>query len=160
MAFPSPSEKQAKVLWFSLTALAVAVFLALLALMFYGVAWLLERLTPVLLPLAMAGIFAFLLNPLVDFFEGKMSAKVSMLFSKMKNPKRVKAILLVFLIGVTSITTITIVIISTVVPDLVKLGKEMQVEKIESDIKTWITDNNATPLGKRLMLKASTCSSW
>jgi predicted PurR-regulated permease PerM len=153
MAFPSPSEKQAKVLWFSLTALAVAVFLALLALMFYGVAWLLERLTPVLLPLAMAGIFAFLLNPLVDFFEGKMSAKVSMLFSKMKNPKRVKAILLVFLIGVTSITTLTIVIISTVVPDLVKLGKEMQVEKIESDIKTWITDNKATPLGKIMQLQ-------
>jgi len=153
MAFPSPSEKQAKVLWFSLTALAVAVFLALLALMFYGVAWLLDRLTPVLLPLAMAGIFAFLLNPLVDFFEGKMSAKVSMLFSKMKNPKRVKAILLVFLIGVTSITTVTIVIISTVVPDLVKLGKEMQVEKIESDIKTWITDNNATPLGKIMQLQ-------
>ncbi len=152
MAFPSPSEKQAKVLWFSITALAVAVFLALLALIFYGVAWLLDRLTPVLLPLAIAGIFAFLLNPMVDFFEGKMSAKVSMLFSKMKNPKRVKAILLVFLIGVTSITTITIVIISTVVPDLVKLGKEMQVGKIESDIKTWITDNNATPLGKIMQL--------
>ena len=114
MAFPSPSDKQAKVLWFSLTVLAIAVFLALLALMFYGVGWMLDRLSPVLLPLAIAGILAFLLNPLVDFFEPKMSAKVSMLFSKMKNPKRVKAILLVFMIGVTSITTITIVIISTV----------------------------------------------
>ena len=55
MGFPSPSEKQAKVLWFSLTALAIAIFLALLTLMFYGVAWLLDRLTPVLLPLAVAG---------------------------------------------------------------------------------------------------------
>ena len=73
-------------LWFSITALAVAVFLALLALIFYGVAWMLDRLTPVLLPLAIAGIFAFLLNPLVDFFEGRMSAKVSMLFTKIKNP--------------------------------------------------------------------------
>ena len=153
MAFPSPSEKQAKVLWFSITALAVAVFLALLALIFYGVAWLLDRLTPVLLPLAIAGIFAFLLNPLVDFFEGKMSAKVSMLFTKIKNPKRVKAILLVLLVGAASITTITVLAITTVVPDLVKLGKEMQVEKIESDIKTWITDNNATPLGKIMQLQ-------
>ena len=153
MAFPSPSEKQAKVLWFSITALAIAVFLALLALMFYGVAWLLDRLTPVLLPLAVAGIFAFLLNPLVDFFEGKMSAKVSMIFAKIKNPKRVKAILLVFLIGVASIATVTMVIITTVVPELRQLGKEMQVEEIESDIKTWITDNNATPLGKILQLQ-------
>ena len=61
-------------LWFSLTVLAIAVFLALLALMFYGVGWLLARLTPVLLPLAIAGILAFLLNQLVDFFEPKMSA--------------------------------------------------------------------------------------
>ena len=44
MAFPSPSEKQAKVLWFSLTALALAIFLALLALLFFGVAWLIDRL--------------------------------------------------------------------------------------------------------------------
>ena len=139
-------------LWFSITALAVAVFLALLALIFYGVAWLLDRLTPVLLPLAIAGIFAFLLNPLVDFFEGKMSTKVSMLFTKIKNPKRVKAILLVLLVGAASITTITVLAITTVVPDLVKLGKEMQVEKIESDIKTWITDNNTTPLGKIMQL--------
>jgi len=153
MAFPSPSEKQAKVLWFSITALAIAVFLALLTLMFYGVAWLLDRLTPVLLPLAVAGIFAFLLNPLVDFFEGKMSAKVSMLFAKIKNPKRVKAILLVFLIGLASITTITIVVISTVVPDLVKLGKEMQVEEIESDIKSWIIKNKASSWGKILQLQ-------
>ena len=142
-------------LWFSITALAVAVFLALLALIFYGVAWLLDRLTPVLLPLAVAGIFAFLLNPLVDFFEGKMSAKVSMLFTKIKNPKRVKAILLVFLVGAASITTITVVAITTVVPDLMKLGKEMQVEEIESDIKAWIThyQDKETTWGKIMQLQ-------
>ena len=152
MAFPSPSEKQAKVLWFSITALAIAVFLALLTLMFYGVAWLLDRLTPVLLPLAVAGIFAFLLNPMVDFFEGRMSAKVSMLFAKIKNPKRVKAILSVFLLGLALITTITIVVISTVVPDLVKLGKELRVEKIELDIKDWLTKNKKSEWGKLLQL--------
>ena len=100
MGFPSPSEKQAKVLWFSLTALAIAIFLALLTLMFYGVAWLLDRLTPVLLPLAVAGIFAFLLNPLVDYFEKRMSPDVGLLFKRLTNPKRVKAIIVVFLLGV------------------------------------------------------------
>ena len=86
MAFPSPSEEQAKVLWFSLTALAVAIFLALLALLFFGVAWLIDRLSPVLLPLAIAGIVAFLLNPLVTFFECKMSSNVSMLLPSYKTP--------------------------------------------------------------------------
>ena len=62
-------------LWFSLTALAIAVFLALLATMFYGVAWVLDRLSPVLLPLAVAGILAFLLNPLVDFLSTKCPPK-------------------------------------------------------------------------------------
>jgi len=100
-----------------------------------------------------AGVFALLLNPLVDFFEGKMSAKVSMLFTKIKNPKRVKAILLVFLIGLASITTITVVAITTVVPDLMKLGKEMQVEEIESDIKSWIIKNKASSWGKLLQLQ-------
>ena len=116
MGFPSPSEKQAKVLWFSLTALAIAIFLALLTLMFYGVAWLLDRLTPVLLPLAVAGIFAFLLNPLVDYFEKKMSPDVGLLFKRLTNPKRVKAIIVVFLLGVGLITSFTVLTVVTVVP--------------------------------------------
>ena len=111
MAFPAPSEKQAKVLWFSITALAIAVFLALLALMFYGFAWLLDRLSPVLLPLAVAGILAFLLNPLVNIFEDKMSAKVSSLFDKIRNPKRVKAIILVFIIAIGIISTVTVIVL-------------------------------------------------
>ena len=127
MPFPSPSDKQAKVLWFSLTVLAIAVFLALLALMFYGVGWLLDRLTPVLLPLAIAGILAFLLNPLVDFFEPKMSAKVSFLFSKIRNPKRVKAILLVLMIGFCIITALTLVTLTTVVPEMLKLAEETKI---------------------------------
>ena len=132
MAFPAPSEKQAKVLWFSVTALAIAVFLALLAVLFYGIGWMIDRLTPVLLPLAVAGILAFLLNPLVDFFEGKMSAKKGMLFQKISHPKRVKSILLVFLIAVTLVATLTVVILTTVVPDVIKLGQKEQMGKIQS----------------------------
>ena len=121
MAIPAPSEKQAKVLWLSITALAIAVFLALLALMFYGLGWLLDRLSPVLLPLAVAGILAFLLNPLVGIFENRMSAKVSGLFDKIRNPKRVKAIILVFIIAAGTLTTLTFTIMSTAVPQLLSL---------------------------------------
>jgi predicted PurR-regulated permease PerM len=153
MAFPAPSEKQAKVLWFSVTALAIAVFLALLAVLFYGIGWMIDRLTPVLLPLAVAGILAFLLNPLVDFFEGKMSAKKGMLFQKISHPKRVKAILLVFLIAVTLVSTLTVVILTTVVPDVIKLGQKEQMEKFEKNIIEWVKKKKETGLGQFMQLE-------
>ncbi|MFM1557053.1 MAG: AI-2E family transporter, partial [Limisphaerales bacterium] len=152
MPFPSPSDKQAKVLWFSLTVLSIAVFLALLALMFYGVGWLLDRLTPVLLPLAIAGILAFLLNPLVDFFEPKMSAKVSFLFAKIRNPKRVKAILLVLMIGFCIITSLTLVTLTTVVPEMLKLAEETKVEYVQENIRHWAVENKGTDWGKLMMV--------
>ena len=152
MPFPSPSDKQAKVLWFSLTVLAIAVFLALLALMFYGVGWLLDRLTPVLLPLAIGGILAFLLNPLVDFFEPKMSAKVSFLFAKIRNPKRVKSILLVLMIGFCMIASLTLVTLTTVVPEMLKLAEETKVEYVQENIRIWAAENKGTDWGKLMMV--------
>ena len=152
MAFPSPSEKQAKVLWFSLTALAIAVFLALLATMFYGVAWVLDRLSPVLLPLAVAGILAFLLNPLVDFFEHKMSAKVSRLFYNIRNPKRVKAIILVFIIAVGIVSTVTLVVLRTVVPDVIQLGKDVQIKQLEEGSRKWVIKHRESSWGKFMQL--------
>ena len=152
MAFPAPSEKQAKVLWLSITALAIAVFLALLALMFYGLGWLLDRLSPVLLPLAVAGILAFLLNPLVDIFENKMSAKVSGLFDKIRNPKRVKAIILVFIIAAGILATLTFTIMGTAVPQLVDLSKKVQIGQFEKDTKKWIEKHRDKEWGKLFKL--------
>ncbi|MFN7141266.1 MAG: hypothetical protein ACK4UN_18215, partial [Limisphaerales bacterium] len=71
MNMPPPTEKQARVLWFSLTALAVAVLIGLIGLLFWGLGWVLDKLTPVLLPLALAGVIAYLLDPVVDFLERK-----------------------------------------------------------------------------------------
>ena len=139
-------------LWFSLTVLAIAVFLALLALMFYGVGWLLDRLTPVLLPLAIGGILAFLLNPLVDFFEPKMSAKVSFLFAKIRNPKRVKSILLVLMIGFCIITSLTLVTLTKVVPEMLKLAEETKVEYVQENIRIWAAENKGTNWGKLMMV--------
>ena len=139
-------------LWFSLTALSIAVFLALLALMFYGVGWMLDRLTPVLLPLAIAGILAFLLNPLVDFFEPKMSAKVSFLFAKIRNPKRVKAILLVLMIGFCIITALTLATLTTVVPEMLKLAEETKVEYVQQNIRNWAAENKGSDWGKLIMV--------
>ena len=69
MPFPSPTEKQARVLWNTMTAVAVAVCLFLIALAIAGFGWLLNRLSTVLIPLAVSAVLAYLLDPVVDWVE-------------------------------------------------------------------------------------------
>ncbi|MBI3192541.1 MAG: AI-2E family transporter, partial [Pedosphaera parvula] len=96
----------------SVTALAVAVFLGLLGLLLWGVGWLVQELSSVLLPLAIAGIIAYLLDPVVDFFGRRKIARLS-------------AILLVFGLAVLLVLGVA----ATVVPQLVRetqsLAKKM-----------------------------------
>lgn len=69
MSVPPPSEKQARIIWASLTILAVAVALSVIGLVLYGVASVLGLLSSILMPIAIAGIMAALLDPLVVYFE-------------------------------------------------------------------------------------------
>jgi predicted PurR-regulated permease PerM len=110
--FHPPTAKQARVIWMGVTALSVALFLAVLAVIFWAAGWALQRLTPVLLPLAIAGIIAYLLDPIVDFLERK---RVS----------RSVAILLVFFLGLGVVVGIS----ATVIPRLIVESKDL-VEKV------------------------------
>jgi len=58
MNVPPPSDQQARVLWTSLTALAVAILVALIGLLFWALGSIANRLSSVLLPLAVAGVIA------------------------------------------------------------------------------------------------------
>lgn len=71
MPFPPPTEKQARILWLSLTAFAIALLVVILASFIWGLGWVLRLLSPVLWPLAIAGVLAYLLDPLVDLLERK-----------------------------------------------------------------------------------------
>ncbi len=71
MSFPSPSPRQANLIWLALTGLAVASLLALIGGLIWGLGKILQVLAPVLWPLAVAGVLAYLLDPLVDWFERK-----------------------------------------------------------------------------------------
>lgn len=102
MSFPAPTEKQAKVIWSSLTILSVAISLAVIGGILYGLASLISYLSPILLPIAMAGIAACLLEPMVTWFE------------RFRIP-RIRAILLVYII----IITFFLQMIGTVIPTAV-----------------------------------------
>jgi predicted PurR-regulated permease PerM len=71
MSLPPPSEKQARLIWLALTGLSIAVLAALAAGLIWGLGQVLRILSPVLWPLAVAGVLAYLLDPVVDFIERK-----------------------------------------------------------------------------------------
>ena len=112
MAYPPPTEKQARILWTSVTALAVGVLLALIALLTLGIAWVVNALSSVLIPLAIAGIIAYLLDPIVDWFQKK------------RGFKRQNAIILVFCIAVLLVGGV----VGSVVPSLISQVSELTTE--------------------------------
>jgi len=65
MNFPTPFQK--KICWSALTAVSAVALVMCVSLGIYLVAWLIGYLQPVLLPLAIAGVLAYLLDPLVNF---------------------------------------------------------------------------------------------
>src|ERR1044071_283969 len=69
MSFPPPTPKQARVIWAGITALAAAGIVAFIVGTIWGLGQVLSLLLPLLWPLAVAGVLAYLLDPLVDFIE-------------------------------------------------------------------------------------------
>jgi predicted PurR-regulated permease PerM len=131
MNFPPPSEKQAQVIWFSVTTLAVAVVLGALGGIFWTLGFLLNKLASLILPLAVAGIIACLLDPLVDLFQ-----------ERMKVP-RIRAILMVFFIGV----AIILLMLGTVVPELVVQANKLVTnlpeysDKFNTRFSNWLAES-------------------
>lgn len=136
MNFPPPSEKQAQVIWFSLTTLAVAVVLGAVGATFWALGLLINQLASLIVPLAVAGIIACLLDPVVDFFE-----------LRLKIP-RIRAILMVFFIGI----AIVLLMLGTIVPELVvqtnKLVNHLPEysDQFRERFSNWLADS---PLGQR-----------
>jgi predicted PurR-regulated permease PerM len=97
-----PTEKQAHAIWFALTGLAVATVIALIVAAVWGLGRVLDLLSPVLWPLAIAAVVACLLSPVVDFFERK------------KIP-RARAIILVFVMAF----ALVLGVLASVIPQVV-----------------------------------------
>src|SRR5688572_4460257 len=128
MALPPPTDKQARIIWTSLTALSIAVMLAILAGLLWGFGWLLNVLQPVLWPLAIGGILAYLLDPVVDYFQRK----------KMK---RRNAIILVFALCVLALSAFFASIIPRMVRESGRLISEVPEysRQLRSDLNRWMS---------------------
>jgi predicted PurR-regulated permease PerM len=81
MTFPPPTERQARIIWLAVTGLAVALLIALLLGLFWGLGQVLGVLSPVIWPLAVAGVLAYLLDPVVGFLERKRLSRPTAIIS-------------------------------------------------------------------------------
>src|SRR5262245_26394285 len=122
MNFPPPTDRQARIIWTALTGLAVAILIALIVAAIWGLGRVLRALGPVLWPIAVAGILAYLLDPVVDAIE------------RHKVP-RARAILCVFALALMVVLTIA----SNVVPQLVRETRELadKIPTYAADLQQW-----------------------
>jgi predicted PurR-regulated permease PerM len=75
MDFPPPSPRQARTIWLALTGLAIAVLVGLAVGLVWGIGQVLQILSPVLWPLAIAGVLSYLLDPVVDWLQARFFSR-------------------------------------------------------------------------------------
>jgi predicted PurR-regulated permease PerM len=130
MSLPPPSERQARLFWSALAVLAIGIILATVGLVAWGGFLVVQRLSSVLLPLAIAGILAYLLDPVVDYLENHRIP-------------RTRAILMVFFMAI----MLFLLLLSTVAPRLVvETGQLIDqipayAKQARQELEKWLSDS-------------------
>ena len=138
MSLPPPSPKQSRLIWLALTGLALAIIVGLIVALFWGMGQAISLLGPVLWPIAVAGVLAYLLDPVVDFLERK------------KVP-RTRGIIMVFICAL----MLLLALLGSVVPQLVSETSELvqripvYTQRTQTNVVNWIR-NPPAPLRRFL----------
>ena len=133
MSLPPPNPRQARIIWLALTGLALALLVGLVAGLVWGLSRVLQILSPVLWPVAVAGVLAYLLDPVVDFIEKKGAS-------------RARAIVAVFALAL----VIVAAMFGSVVPQLISETRQLAarvpayVQRIQQRVEKWV--NHPPPL--------------
>jgi predicted PurR-regulated permease PerM len=140
MPFPPPTTAQARLIWLALTGASIAVLVGLGAALIWGLGRIVQILSPVLWPLAIGGVIAYLLDPVVDFLERK-------------TVPRPRAIVLVFGVALVLVATF----FSIVVPQLVSESRQLAsrvpayADRLQLRLEHWA--NHPPPLLRKLLAK-------
>lgn len=123
----APSRNQSRILWASLTVLAITVGLACLIGMIWGLGRVLDVLSPVIWPLALAGGLAYLLDPVVDLLEKR----------KMK---RQKAIVCVFAAAALLVGGISLMVVPRLVSETRELAGKIPdyTRQLQDRVVNWL----------------------
>jgi predicted PurR-regulated permease PerM len=140
MSFPSPTPKQASVIWLALTGLAMATIVLLAVALIWGLGEVLHILAPVIWPLAIAGVIAYLLDPVVDYFERR-------------GVPRTRAILVVFAGAV----VLMLGLVGSVVPQLVTETRSLvnripeYSENVKQRVGEWVSNPRLPSILNKLL---------
>lgn len=127
MNFPPPTERQARIIWLGLTGASVVLFIAVIILLVWGAGRVVEALSPVIWPLAVAGVVAYLLDPIVDLFE-------------QKGLSRTWAIITVFIVAL----SIVVLVLVSIIPPIVGQTRSLVAKvpeistNVEQRIDRWV----------------------
>lgn len=77
MALPPPTPNQSRIIWLAVTTVAVTAIVACLVALVWALGKVLHLFAPVLWPLAVAAVLAYLLDPLVDLLERRKMKRQS-----------------------------------------------------------------------------------
>lgn len=134
MNFPPPTDRQARIIWAALTGLSMLAVVGVILVAVWGVGRVLDALAPVLWPLAIAGVLAYLLDPVVDWLQKK-------------GVPRTRAIVLVFF----AVTGLFAAVLGSVIPRVVVETGELvsrvpeYSQRMENRIEGWLS-NPPAPL--------------
>jgi len=130
MSAPAPSSNQPPVIRLALTLLAVAAIAGVIVGAVWGLGKVLGLLAPVLWPLAVAGVLAYLLDPVVDWIERR-------------GVPRTRAIFLVFFFA----AGLLLAVLASVVPRVVVETKQLagKVPEYSQRLQVWGQDKLDNP---------------
>jgi predicted PurR-regulated permease PerM len=138
MPFPPPTDRQARLVWLALTGLSIAVLVGLIVALIWGLSIVLRLLAPVLWPLAIAGVIAYLLDPVVDSLQRT-------------GVPRPRAIMAVFALGL----LIVAAFFGSVVPQLISETRQLAnrvpsyVARVQKRLDQWV--NHPPPFVRKLL---------
>src|SRR5258707_5380944 len=133
-----PTKRQSALLWLPLTGLAIATLVALVVALVWGLGHVLHILGPVLWPLAVAGVLAYLLDPVVDFIEHRGAS-------------RPQAILCVFAFALAIMTAMGARVVPQIITETRQLAARIPAyaSRVEQRLEHWV--NNPPALLRKLL---------
>jgi predicted PurR-regulated permease PerM len=127
MSLPPPTERQARLIWSALTGLAIATIVVLIVALVWGLGRVLALLAPIVWPLAVAGVLAYLLDPVVDALVRRRIP-------------RGRAILLVFALALLIVTALAASVVPQLVRETRQLAERIPVytERLQERVENWV----------------------
>lgn len=135
MSLPPPTIWQARMIWLAATSFSIAVLVTLTVGLLWGLGKALHLLSPVLWPLAVAGVISYLLDPVVDYLQRK-------------GIPRARAIIVVF----ATAFILTLGMVGSVVPQMVSETRDLAeripsyAARLHSRMEQWLSNPPALVL--------------